>query len=186
MQFTPKNPKTKEHIVLQIETNKPSLYVSSKTSTVIPYEKLSEYIEGELDIVNLGLMTPEMSFEDDHFICSGSVNWKDAKSFCEQNGRQIMTYPTEELACILAGVATSCTGERSFGFGTLRDQIVELSYINHEGVEQTLKASNNLSDHKLFKNKEAKKILKKYQESYTPYHGFKNAPFPRLEGERAL
>ena len=97
-----------------------------------------------------------------------------------------MVSPTEELACMLAGIATSASGERSFGFGSLREHVTEIEYLNFEGKEQTLYSKNLLINHPLFQSEEGKKILEAYQDSYKKYDGFKNAPFPRLEKETDL
>ena len=61
----------------------------------------------------------------------------------------MITSSTEELANVLAGVATSCTGERCFGHGTLRQQIIALKMMNHCGQLQELKAEEQLCDSSL-------------------------------------
>lgn len=160
-----------------LKTHEPTFYTSSKTSTVIPYDKLSEEIQSTLTLGDLSKITPQMSMNGDHLVLSGAVNWQDADQFLKSHGRAIMTSPTEQLALVLAGVATSCTGERCFAFGNLRKQIVRLKYLNHEGVERELHRSNPFPSIESLKN---------YQSAFAPYALFKNAPFPRFETETDL
>ena len=87
---------------------------------------------------------------------------------------------------MLAGIATSASGERSFGFGPLREHITEVEYLDFEGKEQILYSKNLLINHPLFQSEKGKKLLEAYQKSYEKYDGFKNAPFPRLEKETDL
>jgi FAD/FMN-containing dehydrogenase len=162
----------------------PILYLGSKTSTVIPYDKLEKF---DLPLlVDSSLLKSEMNLDGDILEIKGSTHWKEAKSFCESKGRTIMTSPTEELAQILSGVATSCTGERCFGLGTLRDQILELTYIDSQGNEHLLQSSRSLKDHKFFQSSPSKELLERYQKNYEDYRFYKNAPFPRLEKETDL
>ncbi|MDA9189714.1 FAD-binding oxidoreductase [bacterium] len=160
----------KEHILKGEQT----LYVGSKTSTVIPWDDYS--LTKEKVIVDLSSMPCKMEMDDNHNLTiEGAVTWKEAKAFCQSRGRKVMTSPTEELALCLSGVATSCTGERCFGHGTLRDQIIELEYINHLGEEGLLSSTKKIDCQ--FSS------LSQYQADYKTYQGFKNAPFPRLENE---
>lgn len=160
-----------------LKTHEPTFYTSSKTSTVIPYDKLSEEIQATLTLGDLSKIAPQMSMKGDNLVLSGAVNWQDADQYLKSQGRAIMTSPTEQLALILAGVATSCTGERCFAFGNLRKQIVQVKYLNHEGDEVELHRSRP------FPSIES---LKSYQTAFTPYALFKNAPFPRFETETDL
>lgn len=163
-----------------IGLRRPGLYVSSQTSTVIPYDKY------EGTVVDINQIPGDQELRDGNLICRGNTTWKDARSYARSYDLQVKTYPTEELAAVCAGVATSCTGERSFGFGTLRNQVVSLEYMDFEGKLQTLSRDKKLSDHEIFQNKEAKTLLKNYQKAYSDYHVFKNAPFPRMENETDL
>ena len=86
------------------------------------------------------------------------MNWKEAKEYCQSNSREILTGPTEELACILSGVATSATGERCFGFGTLREQISCLKYLDFQGDFHKLNSKNNLID--LFSEEDKETLLR--------------------------
>ncbi|MGZ3787067.1 MAG: FAD-binding oxidoreductase [Bacteriovorax sp.] len=167
-----------EQIRAHIKLGIPTLYHSSQTSTVIPFEK----IQGELSVDSVlgNLSTLKGSLELDlskNVKVSGFVTWKDAKEFCRSHGREIMTSPTEELAGVLAGIATSCTGERSFGFKNLRSQIVEVEYLDCEGHLKKLEASKKLN---------LPIDLSMYQKDFEPYKNFKNAPFPRMEVETDL
>ncbi len=177
--LTPKNIKElQEYIGL----GKPSFYHSSKTSTVIPYDQIEEYLKSlkveEFSMVNLAELPQKMELDASGLLhIEGPVTWQEAKAYCHSQGRDIMTSPTEELACILAGFATSATGERCFGFGTLRDQVESLEYINSKAKICTLKSSNKL---------EVDSELEAYQKSYSIYSTFKNAPFPRMERETDL
>lgn len=155
----------------------PTLYTASKTSTVIPFEKMETLGDINLTLADTSTLAQSMNLEDDVLHVKGPVSWKDAKAFARSKGRDIMTSPTEELAAIPAGVATSCTGERCFGHGTLRSQVVALKYLDFKGEERKLSR-----DVALPKSEK----LSKYQSAYRPYESFKNAPFPRFEKETDL
>ena len=175
---------SEEELAAILKSKTPILFLGSRTSTVIPYDRL----EGLdlLMLVDSSKLNPVMAIENDLLEVSGAVNWKDAKSYAQAYGRTVMTSPTEELAQILSGVATSCTGERCFGFGTLKDQISELTYMDAAGEVHSLCAEKSISEHDLFQTEEASDLLKRYQESYSYYKDYKNAPFPRLEKETDL
>lgn len=165
----------------------PTIYLGSQTSTVIPYEKVLENKVSSLSNVSkvsLANLKPEMEIQDDHVIVRGAVTWKDLKEYSSSKGREVMTSPTEELALVLSGVATSATGERCFGYGTLREQIVSLKFMNAKGEQILLDSEKEISD--LAEFKENLGLLSSYQESYEDYSRFKNAPFPRLEYETDL
>jgi FAD/FMN-containing dehydrogenase len=167
-----------EELVPYVKAGLPTLFHSSQTSTVIPFENIKGILNPETIMGNLSTIKGHLEFtkENDLFV-SGFVTWKEAKEFCRSHGREIMTSPTEELAGVLAGIATSCTGERSFGFKNLRSQIIELHYLNYEGIEKKLSADKKL---------QLSFDLTNYQNDFTPYQNFKNAPFPRLEVETDL
>ncbi|RPJ72258.1 MAG: FAD-binding oxidoreductase, partial [Alphaproteobacteria bacterium] len=167
-----------EELVTHIKNGTPTLYHSSQTSTVIPFENIQHSLNPETVLGNLSTIKGSLKFTiDNHLLVSGFVTWKEAKEFCRSHAREVMTSPTEELAGVLAGVATSCTGERSFGFKNLRSQIVELTYLNYEGQEIKLSADKKL---------ELPINLDDYQKDFDPYKNFKNAPYPRLEVETDL
>ncbi len=155
----------------------PTLFHSSQTSTVIPFENLNG-LQGETILGNLSTLKGSLEMlENGDLRVTGFVTWKEAKEFCLSRGREIMTSPTEELAGVLAGIATSCTGERSFGFKNLRSQIVEVAYLDHSGEEKKLSADKRL---------ECGVELSAYQKDFNHYKNFKNAPYPRLEFETDL
>lgn len=128
----------KNHIL----TRTPSLYLGAQTSTVIPFENLPEEIK-KLTLCSLEKMPATMELlPHNELKVTGPVSWQDARIFLRSKNRDLMTTPTEELASILAGAATSATGERCFGLGTLRDQITEITYMDFKGEFQTLKREN--------------------------------------------
>jgi len=166
------------HILKKI----PTLYVGSRTSTVLPFEKMETEknvekfgLSSQLCFGDLSALPKKMFFKTPTELCvAGPVHWKEAKEYCESHGRRIMTSPTEELALCLSGVATSATGERSFAFGALKDQVLEVEYFDQNAELKKLLASNAFSSlHPT--------ILREYQQTYLPFQKFKNAPFPRLE-----
>ena len=167
-----------EEVRDHILSGEPTLYHSSQTSTVIPFEHLQQELLASTVLGNLSTIQGSLELvQGGNLLIKGFVTWKEAKDFCRMHGREIMTSPTEELAGVLAGIATSCTGERSFGFQNLRSQIVELHYLDYHGDEKKLSA-----DKKLFLPID----LLAYQKDFSPYRNFKNAPFPRLELETDL
>ena len=169
---------SRAELVDHIKSGVPTLYHSSQTSTVIPFEKIAGLLNPQTIMGNLSTMKGEMSLSSDGLLTvKGFVTWKEAKEYCLSHGREIMTSPTEELAGVLSGIATSCTGERSFGFRNLRSQIVSLKYLNFAGSEV-----------ELFSNKKINcgVDLSQYQNEFLPFGLYKNAPFPRLEFETDL
>ena len=168
------NIKNLEHLKEHIKKKIPSLYISSQTSTVIPYEKIQENLTQIQCLINLSTIPGNISLEDNnHVKVSGNINWAQLKEFLNNYNKMIKTSPTEELASVLAGIATSCTGERSFAYGNLRNQIKQIKYINHEGKEKILTSDKKIK-------------YKEYQNTFKKYQAFKNAPFPRLEKETDL
>jgi FAD/FMN-containing dehydrogenase len=191
MNITKKAFKELEELSLYIKAGSPTFYHASQTSTVIPYDKLeaslSERGVENFTLGNLATLTPKMSLDSEHnLVVEGPVTWKDAREFCQSRSRQVITSPTEELASLLSGVATSCTGERCFGLGTIREQLVELEFLNFEGEIDLLRSDRALSEHSLFSSNEAKVLLKNYQKEYEDFSKFKNAPFPRMKTETDL
>lgn len=167
-----------EEVRAHLKSGVPTLYHSSQTSTVIPFEKISGLLNDSTVLGNLSTLKGHLELTaENNLRVNGFVTWKEAKEFCLSRGREIMTSPTEELAGVLSGIATSCTGERSFGFKNLRSQIVELNYLDHSGVEHKLSADKKLS---------LPFDLSNYQKDFLPYKNFKNAPYPRLEFETDL
>src|SRR5690606_27783309 len=105
-----------------------------------------------------------------NLIVRGAVSWDDARGFLKSKGRNLKTSPTEQLALITAGIATSCTGERCFAFGNMRQQTVRLKYLNYQGEEVELRREEEF--------KTSSSALRPYQEDFSFYKNFKNAPYP--------
>ncbi|PKN10487.1 MAG: hypothetical protein CVU72_01060 [Deltaproteobacteria bacterium HGW-Deltaproteobacteria-7] len=164
-------------------THKPGFYHASKTSTVIPYDKIESFLNwGHRDdfyICDLSGLPGHMELlSNSNLVVRGAVSWEEARKFLISKGRTLKTSPTEQLALITAGVATSCTGERCFGFGTLRSQIARLKYLNFNGEEKNLFRDDSFqinSSH-----------LNPYQAGFQHYRLFKNAPYPRFENATDL
>lgn len=165
-------------VINHLKTGLPTLFHSSQTSTVIPFEKIEGLLKKDTVMGNLSTIKGSLEMlSNGDLKVTGFITWKEAKEFCLSKGREVMTSPTEELAGVLAGIATSCTGERSFGFRNLRSQIVEVNYLDNDGVEKTLSASKKL---------ECGIDLSDYQNEFSHYAQYKNAPYPRLEFESDL
>jgi len=166
-----------EDLISHLKAHQPSFYFSSKTSTVIPYDKLDTLLpwsNGDYFLCDLSKLPPSMELNaKGNLILRGAVSWEDAKKFLRSKGRNLKTSPTEQLALITAGIATSCTGERCFGFGTMRSQVVRLKYLDFNGEEKELKREDDF--------KTTSGNLKPYQEDFKTYQTFKNAPYPRFE-----
>ena len=166
-----------------IKRHLPSFYFSSQTSTVIPYDKLEEYLGvpemHEYFLCDLSQIPGHMELmQNGNLVVRGAVTWKEAKDFLRTRRRAIKTSPTEELALITAGAATSATGERCFAFGNLRSQIVWIKYLDFNGEEQELSRDRLLDVEGV--------NLSSYQQEFAAYQEFKNAPFPRFEKETDL
>jgi len=176
-----------EQLALHLEQHIPTLFVASKTSTVIAYDQLETHSSG-FCLGDLSGMPKNLSLDAEGILqVLGPVTWKEARAFCRSKNRDIMTAPTEELATVLAGLATSATGERCFGFGTLRDQVSKIKYLDYNGQEQLLQHENDVLGLLEKQAKvECRQILNQYQQTYRPYLAFKNAPFPRLLKETDL
>ncbi len=177
-------------LISHVKEAKPTFYSASKTSTVIPYEKIEAQLGDQFPEFCLGdlstLPTSCLLDADNNLIIKGPVTWQEARAYCRSHGRDVMTAPTEELASILSGLATSATGERCFGLGTLRDQILWLKYIDNKAEIKELDANKALASHDCFNGAMASEVLNNYQASYEDYKLFKNAPFPRMQVETDL
>lgn len=166
----------KSHVL----THAPTFYYSSRTSTVIPYDKIEKFIGSDNNLImgDLSGMPAKMELlPNGNLVVTGAVSWKDARIYLKSKSRNIMTAPTEELALVTAGAATSCTGERSFSFGNLRSQIVRIKYIDFNANEIELRCENSFSNFD---------FLDAYQKDFKKYENFKNAPYPRFEKETDL
>lgn len=161
-----------------LRTRAPGLYHSSKTSTVIPYDKIESLLDwnhrDDFYICDLSGLPRHMELAaNGNLIVRGAVTWEEAGKFLKSEGRDLKTSPTEQLAAITAGVATSCTGERCFGFGPLRSQIARLKYLDFNGKEK------DLFRHDPFQINSPH--LTAYANDFRHYRLFKNAPYPRFE-----
>lgn len=173
---------SEQQLVDHIKSGAKSFYFSSRTSTVVPYDKINNYFSDidELYFCDLSKLPSSYELLDNgNLKIRGPLTWQDARIFLKSKGRNIKTSPTEDLALITAGAATSCTGERCFGYGNLRSQIVAIKYWNNIGEEVTLKRENKLADNFV-------PGLAEYQKEFNHYKNFKNAPFPRFEVETDL
>ena len=184
-------PKTWNELKSLLIQHTATLYVGGKTSTVIPFEKMENFLkENDLPEFDLACLSkiPTNFYLNKHknLVIEGSENWKEVRTYLRSMNRDTMTSPTEELASVISGIATSATGERCFGYGTLRDQVVRLDYLDFKGEKKTLSRKNLLSEHFLFREELSKSLLLNYQKDYEKYENFKNAPFPRLKYETDL
>lgn len=177
MAYTTKTFYSFEDLISHLKAHQPSFYFSSQTSTVIPYDKLDSLLpwnEGDFFLCDLSKLPVKMELKQNgNLVLRGAVSWEEAKKFLRAKGRNLKTSPTEQLALITAGIATSCTGERCFGFGTMRSQVVKLKYLNYEGEELELSREEDFTS--------TSENLKAYQEDFKTYQNFKNAPYPRFE-----
>lgn len=173
MSISTKTISTLEELKIFIRTGTPAIYHASKTSTVIPFDKISDYYsDRDLVLVDLSTLPTSMELDEErNLIIEGPVTWKEAREFCHEHGRELPMWPTEELACILSGIATSATGERSFNAGSLRAQVNEVTYLNYQGEEILLSSQKGLDS------------FEKYESSQKGFREFKNAPFPYLSME---
>lgn len=167
-----------QDLARHLKAHQPGLYFSSRTSTVIPYDKLETLLPWEgpdnFYLCDLSKVPSNMELKGNgNLVLSGAVSWEEAKKFLRPRGRNLKTSPTEQLALITAGIATSCTGERCFGFGTMRSQVVALKYLDYNGEERTLNREDPFQSDSPW--------LEQYQADYSTYRDFKNAPFPRFE-----
>ncbi|MFP5384606.1 MAG: FAD-binding oxidoreductase [Bacteriovoracia bacterium] len=178
MAFITKTFYSQEDLKSHLRAHHPSFYFSSKTSTVIPYDKLDSLLpwkqESDFYLCDLSKLPSHMEVKPDgNLVLRGSVSWEEAKKFLKSKGRNLKTSPTEQLALITAGIATSCTGERCFAFGNMRSQVVRLKYLDYNGEEKEL--------HREEEFKTASPAIRSYQDDFRYYETFKNAPYPRFE-----
>lgn len=178
MAFITKTFYSQDDLKSHLKAHHPSFYFSSQTSTVIPYDKLDNLLPWEKDkefyLCDLSKLPPHMELlPNGNLLLRGAVSWEEAKKFLHSKGRTLKTSPTEQLALITAGIATSCTGERCFAFGNMRSQVVMLKYLDFNGEEKILRREDDL--------KSSSSALKAYQDDFKSYQNFKNAPYPRFE-----
>jgi len=169
---------SEDELIKHIRLHTPTLYHSSKTSTVIPYDKLEKLLglreEDDYTIADLSKLPAHYSLnEKNNLVVRGPLSWEDAKNYLRSKKRNLKTSPTEQLALVTAGVATSCTGERCFSFGNLRSQVASLKYLDFQGEEKTLRKEDELKIDGI--------DLSAYQNDFKRFESFKNAPYPRFE-----
>lgn len=156
------------------------LLLGAQTGTVIPYEHLRGdpkfYQAEDLTLISVDRLSKKLEYNsrDQTVRISGPVTWADLAFYLGPYEREILVAPTETSAYVLSGIATSCTGERSFAFGPFRQHIEKIEYMNAFGERQILKASDPIQG--ITEDK-----LKAYQNSTFPYQGFKNPPYPYLD-----
>ncbi len=172
-----------EEVVSTIKRREALFCSGSMTSTVLPYSTLSETL-GEKNITwgDLSNLPKNIELTNDSYVkVEGSVSWSELTQFLKNYKRKPMVTPTEKLALVTAGVATSATGDRSFMFGPLKKQVENITYLNFQG--ETVKLSKNVSLNHFFEQEDERKILEAYQAEGKIYADFKNPPFPRMEKE---
>lgn len=164
-----------------LKQRKPALFCGSKTSTVIPFDHL-ESGTNELVLVNLAKLPKKLRLnEKGNLVISGPVTWEEAREFLHGKGLEMPLWPTEQTAQVLAGLATSATGERSFSQGNLRKHVHQVEFMDPEGHIRVFSGHRPVEG--VFSPGDC---LSAYQHAYTAYKNFKNAPFPRLEVETDL
>lgn len=178
MPFITKTFYTQDDLARHLKTHQASFFFSSKTSTVIPYDKITELLpwdkKDDFFLCDLSKLPSHMELTPaGHLILRGGVSWADARDFLKAHGRNLKTSPTEQLALVTAGVATSCTGERCFAFGNMRSQVVRIKYLDFNGEEKELFSHQDLVTHSPH--------LSQYQADFKFFETFKNAPYPRFE-----
>lgn len=178
MPFITKTFYTQDDLARHLKAHQPSFYFSSQTSTVIPYDKLQTLLpwqtEKDYFLCDISKLPTHMEIRaNGNLVLRGGVSWEEAKKFLRSQGRNLKTSPTEQLALITAGVATSCTGERCFAFGNMRSQVVRLKYLDYNGEEKEIFRDQPLES--------TSPYLRPYQADFNFYSAYKNAPYPRFE-----
>jgi glycolate oxidase len=99
MAFITKTFYSQEDLVSHLKAHQPSFYFSSKTSTVIPYDKLETLLpwsQGDYFLCDLSKLPPHMELKDNgNLVLRGSVSWEDAKKFLRSQGRNLKTSPNK-------------------------------------------------------------------------------------------
>lgn len=168
--FTPKSLVQLQELI----TNGQALVITgAKTSTVLPFDSLKE-----VSWLDLSCLPKEVKIIDSHLVVTGPVTWAEARALAQSQNFDLMAMPTEESAYVLSGLATSATGELSFGFGAIRDHVMWLEYMDSKGESSRLESSQVLKEEQ---DEVLQEALSKYEKEYSPYSHFKNGPFPRFE-----
>lgn len=180
-------PNSKLELIELIKRQRTFLVTASKTGTVIPYDLLDDWNLGPFDVVSLEKMPSQIKMDSDgeSVWIEGAVTWEDLRDELKSFGRDVLVSPTEQTAQVLAGVATSCSGERSFAYGPFREHIKQVHFIDGRGQEHRL--CSHLPIESLFKDSLVDpELLENYKARYEKNKLFKNAPFPRLEKQTDL
>jgi FAD/FMN-containing dehydrogenase len=165
---------SEQQLTEKISSGVPALYLSSQTSTVLPLQKYSN-LEQVISLVNLP-KNVELDKETMTIEIQGPVTWGEIESQLSGEDFILPSAPTAKSACVLAGIATSCTGESSFHYGTLRDCIEWIEYFDCDGYKKKV-------------SRESTEILESlesflpYFETQKAYASFKNAPFPIFKND---
>lgn len=173
----------------------PMLLLGSGTSTTIPWDRVERYwdqnqsLTTPLSILDLSPMPQKMTLKssshEPELEVEGSITWQMARSYLREQGLDLLMAPTEESASVLASLATSATGERSFAFGPLTHLVKKISFMNAWGEIENLN-QDPLSSFGPFKqDKKGSELLAAYQQDER-YKDFKNAPFMRLTKQNDL
>lgn len=182
-------PKSIHELSQLVAREKSILLVSARTGTVIAYDHLEQACDdNENCLLDLMQLPQEIIIGDDLTVeVVGPVSWKELKTTLRSQGLDVCVWPTEESASVLAGVATSCSGERSFHYGAFRNQVLEVSFMDSKGVVHRLCRQRALQQSPLLAgNEKIHQLLVQYQKKTLAYQKFKNPPFPRLENETDL
>ena len=178
-----------QELAVEVRKPDPVFFTGAKTSTVIPYTKEEALTElGAKRIIDLSRLEKKIekiTHDGEVYLrVSGAVTWADLREYCKSNNFLMLTSPTEENALVLSGLATSATGERCFGFGTLREQVYALKYLDGNGELHDLHSESPMSGLLSDVNES---ILAGYQEQFNKsFEGFKTGPYPRLQNETDL
>lgn len=160
-----------QELILQTQ---PFMVLGSQTSTVLP-EQLLHSIEPKVYLNNL----PKSICLDKAkqvVTVEGPVTWQELNQELAAAKLFVASSPTCKLATVLAGLSTSCTGEDSFRYKTLREQVVWVEYLNHRGELCRLHSDQDQIVSS-FEN------YFSYRETMQGYRGFKNAPFPLIHND---
>lgn len=153
----------------------PLIIQGAATSTVTDVHNLDGY-----KVISVQKMDKRININGNQVTVRGPVSWKDLEMELQGSGLALKTYPTEMNAHVLAGLATSATGEHAFHYGSLKEQVVEVQVIDGTGVEHNFKREILLEDSDYLADKN---LLGLYQQSFGAYLHLKNGPFPRLVTE---
>ncbi len=166
--FRPKSLLDLKNIILE---RCPIVAVGAKTSRVTPFDT-PQFLPLKSQLVDLSLLPKKKEIlAENRLRVRGPVSWEEADDFLKSFQLRLPSTPTEKLATILAGVATSCTGEKSFAAGPLRKQIFSIKVMNYQGEEVEYTRNTSIDQQQFLR-------LAEYQNSLKLYANFKNPPAP--------